>query len=215
MAQKDTVGYSTILPFTAGDYSLYEGIRIYVPTTPLIMDFFCICDEIRKTSSFYCNTGMHYFCLCHGHNGVYSLHCRLPSNKQILNLDCSRPRERYFIIYDKKTKEHPECNIPSLISLSKSATFQYKLEDFTKNNEEFPKNLFDMKIRTKNCIVTDCYMDLGMDCIERDCTDYCPDKTNICNRRQERISPNYTNEFWKKQTEKLKTELRIWSKSRE
>jgi hypothetical protein len=72
-----------------------------------------------------------------------------------------------------------------------------------------------MKIRTKNCIVTDCYMDLGIDCIERDCTNYCPDKTNICNNRSDRLTPYYRYNLWSKYPDDFKEKLKIWDESRE
>jgi hypothetical protein len=210
MAQKDKIAYNTILPFTAGDYNKYKGIWIYVPTSTLIMDFFCLCDEVRKTNGFTFREGLHYFCLCHGHNSVYSLHCRLPSDKQIINLSSSRKDDRYFIIYDKNAKDSPNSNVPSLASLSKSATFQHKLENLTTKNGEFPKDLYDIKIRTKNCIITNCYMDL-----EKDCTKDCPDKTNICNNRSDRLTPYYRYSLWSKYPDDFKEKLKIWNGSRE
>jgi hypothetical protein len=72
-----------------------------------------------------------------------------------------------------ETGENSESSPPTLWSISKSAIFHYELEGLTEDNEKFPKNLFNAKVRTKNCNLTGCFAER-----ERDCTNVCPDSTN-------------------------------------
>jgi hypothetical protein len=198
--------YITVLPHEKNDNIEYTGVRIFVPSTPMLISFFCLCNSGPKAAcNYYLKEGMHYFCLCHGHKTAYNIWCRLSREKQIKNLTCTRQGERYFIINEQGTGRPYECSPPSLKALSKSAIFQYNLESLTQNSEEFPVDLFDTKVRTKNCIATECHMTRGVDC-----TDTCPDKNEVCTLLKWKIYPNHAYETWQKLPETLKKEMENW-----
>jgi hypothetical protein len=202
----ETGRYITALPYKDNDATIYTGIRIFVPKIPMLISFFCLCDSNPKAiCHYYLNEGMHYFCLCHGHTTVHNIWCQLSKGKQIKNLACTRPGEGYFIINEKGTGKLHECSPPSLESLSKSAIFQYNLESLTQNNANFPTNLFNTKVRTKNCIATECHITKG-----RDCTDTCPDKKEICTILKQKLYPDRAFKTWQKLPEILKREMEEW-----
>ncbi len=75
--------YITVLPHEKNDSIEYTGVRIFVPSTPMLISFFCLCNSGPKGAChYYLKEGMHYFCLCHGHKTAYNIWCRLSREKQ-------------------------------------------------------------------------------------------------------------------------------------
>ncbi len=116
-----------------------------------------------------------------------------------------KARRKIFYNNEQGTGKPYGCSPPSLKSLSKSAIFQYNLESLTQNNEEFPTNLFDTKVRTKNCIATECHMTRGLDC-----TDTCPDRKEVCTLLKSKLYPDHAFETWQNLPEILKREMEEW-----
>ena len=185
------------------DVNFFTGLRIYVPENELFIKFYCTCDpQNRHSVGFYLDDGMHYFCLCHGHNETNDLFFQLRSQHKITNLTCTRePPEKYYII---TLKDKDGFSPPSLLHLGKSAIFQFNLEKECNNPKIFPTGLLNTPIRTKNCIIMRCPSEFPLS----DCSESCPFQNRKCNTRLYKEDPYIQerewSEYWNNKNSQIK-----------
>jgi hypothetical protein len=199
--------YGTKLKVNDINRDFFTGLRIYVPHKELFIKFYCRCIYYRPHfQEFYLDPGMHYFCLCHGHNEADDLYCELRSENQIINLQCTRkPAEKYFIIYERGCSDkNDEISPPSLLHLGKSSLYQHGWEQIANENTYVPKSIAYTIPREKNCIILNCPAEVR----GGECTETCPDIGRICYNQQMRedrhaLRDNFTR-LWDSLTDDVK-----------